>query len=502
MDKVTKDKLINILESVFLTTIFIYAVLGSNNITYGRSIITPFMWFTFILGVFLLLYRLVNIKLYIGMTAILPMFLMVFSICLSTLVNRQYHLKQNLIICIYWFLYFFLLYNRDENTPIKRIKKTTCYLSILLVTYITVGVLISFWMLYTGVSEKISVSEAYYEYYQGFAIGRLWGIFINPNNSAVSAAIVIALLIYFIDKYKNIFIRVICLLDMGLMILFVALTDSRTGSLCIGIVLGFFSMFGLIYRGIDKNVMNRLGYGLLVFVITFAVGITSFGITRKTKDWYNHIVTAISLNKQEQYREDRYEELLAEGMSQEEIEKLITQELQDKEFEVNTVDRGYDLSKDLSNRRIDAWKSGMEIFVSSPRVFIFGTTFKGFSDYAIEHIPETYIVNNDYGRFTTLDNEIINIMVAQGLIGLIALLWMLIALFYGLFRYVFKVRKEDRLFVVMLTSVVFALAGAAMFSSVMFYHFSQNTIFFWVALGSLLNVVKTSASEKFDNEGA
>lgn len=502
MDRVSKDKLINIFERVFLTTIFIYAVLGSNNITYGRSIITPFMWIVFILGVFLLIYRLINIKAYIRTTAIMPMIFMAFSICLTTIVNRQYYLKQNLIICIYWFLFFFLLYTIPESTSIEKIKKNVCYLSCVLVIFITIGVLFSFWMLYTGVSEKISVSEAYYEYYQGFAIGRLWGIFINPNNSAVSAAIVIALLIYFIDKYKNIFIRVICLLDMGLMILFVALTDSRTGALCIGIVLGFFSMFGLIYRGIDKNVKNRLGYGLLVFVITFAVGITSFGITRKTKDWYNHIATAISLNKQEQYREDRYEELLAEGMSQEEIEKLITQELQDKEFEVNTVDRGYDLSKDLSNRRIDAWKSGMEIFVSSPRVFIFGTTFKGFSDYAIEHIPETYIVNNDYGRFTTLDNEIINIMVAQGLIGLIALLWMLIALFYGLFRYVFKVRKEDRLFVVMLTSVVFALAGAAMFSSVMFYHFSQNTIFFWVALGSLLNVVKTSASEKFDNEGA
>lgn len=495
MDKHYKDKLISVSEKIFLMIFFVYAILGSNNITFGNRIITPFMWGSFIIGGALILYRLFHIKDYCKMTAFLPGILMTGSIVLSTVLNRQYHFKENVIVCIYWALYFFVLFTISGEEKKDKVKADFRFLGIIFLIYITISVILSFYTMYSGVSEKVAVPEANYEYYKGFAIGRLWGIFINPNNSAVAAAVSVALLLYLIEKNKHIIIRVICVIDILLMVIFIALTDSRTGAVSLGVVFGIYAMMNMIYAGIDKGINKKPGYIMLVCILTLIVGVAGFAIPRKSKDWYNRIAEAVSAGKQERYIEERYEELYAQGYDENEIEELLQKELQEINFETEIIDRGYDLSGDLSNRRIDAWKSGTEIFVSSVNVFVYGTSFKGFSEYAIQHIPETYVVNNDYGIFSTMDNEIFNIMTAQGIIGLVALAFMLISLFAGLFKFVFKVKNEDRFFAIMLMAVVFCLAAAAMFSSVMFYHFSQNTIIFWVALGSLMHVVKLSAGQ-------
>lgn len=495
MDKHYKDNFISVSEKVFLMIFFVYAILGSNNITFGNKIITPFMWASFIIGGILILYRVLHIKDYCKMTAFFPGILMTGSIILSTVLNRQYHFKENVIVCIYWVLYFFLLFTISGSAKKERIKGNFWFLGIVFLVYITIGVLFSFYTMYSGVSEKVAVPEANYEYYKGFAIGRLWGIFINPNNSAVAAAVSVAILLYLIEKNKHIVIKVMCIADILLMVFFIALTDSRTGAVSVGVVFGIYAMMNMIYAGIDRQINKKPGYIILVCALTLIVAVAGFAIPRKAKDWYNRIAEAVSSVRQERYIEERYEELYAQGYDENEIEELLKEELKEEVFETDIIDRGYDLSGDVSNRRIDAWKSGTEIFVSSVNVFIYGTSFKGFSEYAIQHIPETYVVNNDYGIFSTMDNEIFNIMTAQGIIGLVALTLMLISLFAGLFKFVFKVKKEDRFFAIMLMAVVFCLAAAAMFSSVMFYHFSQNTIIFWVALGSLMHIVKVSAGQ-------
>ena len=81
------------------------------------------------------------------------------------------------------------------------------------------------------------------------------------------------------------------------------------------------------------------------------------------------------------------------------------------------IDRGYDLSGDISNRRFDIWKSGLEIFARRPWL---GTTFCGFLPFAQEHMPETYIVSNDYLQMTTLDNDFVNLLVSNGIIAFVA----------------------------------------------------------------------------------
>lgn len=514
-------KYIRIIEKIFVTIFFVYAVLGTNNITYGKSFITPVMWLSFALGGILLLYRLVHIKRYIKMTAIIPLFALLISIVISTLANYRYSFKDNVVICIYWALFFFILYAIDDERSISDVKKDVIYVCALYTIYISLSVLTSLIMMKKGVSEKIVVPDTGYEYYKGFAIGRLWGTFINPNTGAISAAITIILLIYFFGRYKNVGLRIVLIGDMLLQLLYIALSDSRSGAVCMGVVLAFYTFFSVIFRETaeKKDVSNegsngtanedsgnsiikqgnviktkKISYILIAVLLSLTLGFTGFYVSRKTKDVYNNVVAAIVRHNEEKIREQAMQELLEQGLSEEEIEAAIEEKLEDERESVLTIDRGYDLSNDVSNRRLDAWKSAVEVFLSSPKMIMLGASFKGFTQYALENMPETYIVNNTYGHFSTLDNEIFNVMDAQGLIGLIALFAVLVALFVGLFKYVFKVRYEDRTFVALIIAIVFGLAVSAMFCSVMFYHFSHNAVLFWVALGGLMYVVKKSAT--------
>ena len=489
-------KYIRITEKLFVTVFFVYAVLGTNNITYGKSFITPVMWLSFALGGILLLYRLVYIKRYIKMTAIIPLFALLISIVISTLANYRYSFKGNVVIFIYWALFFLVLYAIDDERGTDVVKKDVLYVCVLYTIYISLSVLTSLIMMKKGVSEKIVVPDTGYEYYKGFAIGRLWGSFINPNTGAISAAITIVLLIYFFGRYKNVGLRIVLIFDMLLQLLYIALSDSRSGAVCMGVVLAFYTFFSVIFReNADKKaVSKKLSYTLIAVLLSLTLGFAGFYVSRKTKDVYNNAVAVIVRHNEEKIRKQTMQELLEQGLSMEEIEAEIEEKIEDERESALTIDRGYDLSSDVSNRRLDAWKSAVEVFVSSPKVLIIGASFRGFTQYALENMPETYLVNNTYGHFTTLDNEIFNVMDAQGLVGLIALAVLLIALFIGLFKYIFRVRSEDRAFVTVLIAIVFGFATSAMFCSVMFYHFSHNAVLFWVALGGLMYVVKKSAT--------
>lgn len=471
------------LERVFITLFFAYAVLGSNNITYGNSIISYVMWPTLVLGCGLGLYRLIHFKSYKKMTGILAMIGMLISIGISTLVNYKYALKDNLVFCLYWFLFFFVLYAVEAGKPFDRVKKDFQYIGLIFLIYISLGVIASLIQMEMGYGKKITVggSVSVYDFYAGFSIGRLWGIFINPNNGAVSAAIAMVLALYFMEKSKGILIKIVPIVDMILLLLYIALSDSRTGAVCLGVTFGCYVLLKLLYKGRSKKKGKKLLHNLVSIAVAVAVVITGFFLPRETKDVYNDVAIKIAQYKQDKLNEERLENMDPENPDLEVIE-----------VKPIVVNRGYDLSGDVSNRRLDAWNSAVEVFVSSPKMLILGASFKGFTQYALENMPDTYIVNNSYGRFTTLDNEIFNIMDAQGLIGLGTLLWLLICLFVTLIKSILKVSAEQRQLVIVLASVVFGLAASAMFCSVMFYHFSQNTVLFWVALGGLMYVLKNT----------
>ncbi|MBO4433572.1 MAG: O-antigen ligase family protein, partial [Clostridia bacterium] len=315
-----------------------------------------------------------------------------------------------------------------------------------------------------------------FTYYIGFKIGRLWGVFLNLNRGAASVAVSSLLLVYFIKTIKKTWFRIIAGIAIFINLLYTALADSRTGALGFGLCFGFLAFFLLIYKLKDKKFWYKL---LAVFCAALAF-VAGYFLPIKMKSAYNSLMpmvyNAVHSNEEDQSGED---------------------EADDKNRFL--VERGYDLSDDISNRRFDVWKSGIEILLNSKRNIIIGTSFNGMLPYAKDNLPETYIVDNDFGIIGTMDNDFFNLLVGQGLLGILLFVILVIGVVVLIFKHFGSVKPENAFLLSVMLAVLFAIAGCSMFTSLVLYYLSQNAIIFWSFLGMSVFLLKPK-KEKSENE--
>lgn len=474
------SKVNNFMKYIFLALFTFYTILGTNNVTYGSSIISYVMWPTFLLGAITIFLRLIKYKSYIKMPGLIPLISLLLSFGISILINYNYSFKANFITLIYWVFFFLAFFLIDNNKSAEKSKKEVEVISICFIVYSLTCTAISLYMMFTGVSDKIIAPDTGYEYYQGFAIGRLWGVYINPNNGATTSALAIFMLVYFIITKKAWWSRVICSICIFANLLYIALSDSRTGAVCIGAGIAVFFLSVAIFKLKDKKLL----YKAIAVVCSLIIAVGGFLAPRKLKDGYNFVVNKINQSMSNSNEQNSQEDDPSEEDKKDEEDKPI-----------GIVDRGYDTSDDISNRRFDVWLGSVQLFAASPKSIIFGYTYGGFTDQAKIVQPDNYLVNNDFGDFTTLDNEVFNILVSQGTLGILAFAALVIVLLVFCFRNFLKVKKGNQYLISLLLASLLSLSCAAMFASVMFYHLSPNTVLFWCLLGYLVHILKKSSED-------
>lgn len=462
-----KDKYLYYIESLFLYLFLAYSILGANSFTYGHKIILFVMWPMLVLGFLIVLYRVINFKDYFKMPGLIPLLAMLCSIGISTLVNYRYNFKANFIFCVFWVLYFCVLYTVKNDRDTDTVKKYAENAAKFFILFTTLSVIASFILLAMDYSEIVVIEETHFSFYRGFAIGRLWGVFSSVNSGAVSAAVSSVMLLYFILKSKKIWVGILCGIDIFLQLMFIALADSRSGAVCTGVTFGTFTIVMLIYKTKEK----KAHFKVLAAVLCVAVIISGYFVPRLLKDGYNEVCIAIAEYKTENVEPG-------------------DESAGETKYEPNVIDRGYDLSDDISNRRFDVWLGGIKLFLDSPKNMIVGTSFKGFPEYAKEHQPDNYLVNNDLSILTTLDNEAVNILVAQGAFGFICAAALVIAVLRTIIKGFFKVKEKNRALIAMFLSVVLGLSSSAMFGSIFFYHTAPNAVIFWPMLGAAVFILK------------
>ena len=159
---------------------------------------------------------------------------------------------------------------------------------------------------------------------------------------------------------------------------------------------------------------------------------------------------------------------------------------EEKADDVLILGRTESLEGDYSNRRFDFWKSGLEIFAERP---VLGVTYRGFLPFAEKYLPDTYLVTNDFNRITTLDNDVINLMVSNGALGLLCFLLFVFPALFRLFRWIRLQKKSGAALPPAFPLLLAFCAGAAassLFSSGVFYMHCQYSFLFWLALGILM----------------
>ena len=148
------------------------------------------------------------------------------------------------------------------------------------------------------------------------------------------------------------------------------------------------------------------------------------------------------------------------------------------------------LTEDISNRRFDIWKSGLEIFKDT---WFFGISFGNVVPYALENVSETYIVSNDFAVFDAFHNTVVDVFVAQGILGVLIIGYFGVTTLISIIKYKLKENDiEDERTVNVLFSICILIAVSAMFLSHIFYVNVPTTCTFWMILGYLIVIIEKS----------
>ncbi|RST79671.1 O-antigen ligase domain-containing protein [Blautia sp. SG-772] len=445
MKKITNKEIFLKLEYVFKILFLIYTMISYNGFLFGSKIISVVMWPTFLIGLLIIMWKMIHIKDYVGIPGFMGMACFGLSFAISMLFNYKYEFKQNMITAFFLAFYFGIMYlQKKEN---KEIEKEFNVIGRFYLVYMTISVICSLILFITHYGKVINVNEDSYEVVTGFVWGRLWGVFLDPNVGAILACIAIAIALFFISKSERKSEKVIYIISIICEVLYIAFSDSRTGRMCLGCLVAL-EIYCSIYRRIKGRGLKKWVFLLSVCVIIAACSsMAPKGITKI----YNSIVSNIDSNANE--------------------DNVL-------------IERGYGLSEDPSNRRFDIWKSGLEIFSEN---WLVGTSYNGIRPYAYEKMPDTYIVNNDSQKFRNLHNEFLNVLAAQGILGLLSVIIMIVPIVILVVNNLFKTKYESNVIKCFFVCVTVVCIGTMLTSAGFFYYVCPYTPMFWIVLGYLQN---------------
>ena len=93
-------------------------------------------------------------------------------------------------------------------------------------------------------------------------------------------------------------------------------------------------------------------------------------------------------------------------------------------------------------------------------------------------------MNNDFNNFNTTHNVIIDVMVSQGILGLIILIGIFFNTIYLTFKgskYIFNSENKEE--TILILSIIVAILTSSMFLSEIFYINNACTYLFWLSFG-------------------
>lgn len=405
-------------------------------------------------GIFALL-QLLKLKDCKNKISLVLSFLFLASYAFTSLMMMNYNFTGN-IKCLIWmvvqliFLYFYVPFVKGTMKRDIQILFTTS------VVYITIVNIIGFILMYNRVAVFQETLEGSVQFY-GFWFGRLYGLYNDPNHAAIIAAIGIFLAIGLLNFAKKKSYKVLLIISMFIQLTFISFTDSRSGllSLIAGMIAFVFMRYfftSISVKSFTKSLTNAVLVSLLLF------SYTSFSQS--------------SLNYVNQFLSDHVNENSGEVLDDDSKHDIGTDLL---------IGREEDISEDLSNRRFDIWKSGLEIFSTSQ---IYGIGYNSIVPYTLDHVPDTYLVANDYKVFDSFHNSFVDVLVSQGTVGIVIFVILMIVNLRHIFAHINLIQYNQDMIAV-LTGVVCCVLVSSLFLSNILYINSIESFYFWCSLGYL-----------------
>lgn len=469
-----EDVAVLLFKLLFLTVGFLQA----SSLTFGKPIISLVQWPTVALGCLIIGYRFLFFKNYVNTRGIILLVIFAAGYIASSLYTFEYGFYTNIRIFMFLVMQFGVLYAFDAKQNPATAKKHLTALGVYYVIGTAVLSAISFMFMAVGYN-KIIFPEAGVDvpiYYHGFVHGRLFGAYWDPNIAATMTVISILISLYFITVNKKAVFRVLFVLNSALQIMYITFSDSRTGK--IALLAGVF-VFSLAAASKKLPLRSLFVKVTSVLAITAVCSAMTFVIPKFAKVAYNDITVAIAEQKKEEDKKPSTS--VPDDQKQPEPEK-------EEDEPVNTIDRGYDKTEDISNRRFDIWKSAIDIFKASP---IVGVSRANILPYVDKNMPDSYLVTNDHMRFDSMHNMFFEILASQGIIGIVSFVLFAAWAVLGILKNFKKLwaHREFDLFVLII-AVAAATCTSTLVMAEIVYVTSPISTLFWVGLGTINHYIK------------
>ena len=457
------------IADVHLTRVYLLCLFGY----LFSQIITEFhrtVWITILLysmlglGVVVGICKLIRWKEYIHSKYGFIIILLLLSYLFSIFMNYKYafsiNIKHWIILTMAIFISYFYANTENINKDIHVGMK-------ILIHVMNICVIISIIQLLMGYG-KIE-SYGYYHMKSGFIENRLWGVFIDPNHGSTLSVIVCYVCVYILKKSNSLVKRIYYGFTIAIQVMYIAFSDSRTAQVCIAVSMIFYICCTGLKKICKKSIINCL---LLIF-ISCVIGISCAALPKAIQKGYNIAIEKLNRNLEVNI------EIVGD------IKENVVEQIETSND--RTIKRTYDLGKDVSNQRFDIWKSGMEIFCKSP---IYGVTLFGAREFAEEHVPDTYILRDNI-YFSQFHNEVLDVAVAQGIIGLAIFILMAILFIVYVIKGFIKEEKDYLAYLTGIT-VLLCLCTKMMFQQGIMYMYNPDVVIFWMTLSYLVANIHTS----------
>lgn len=405
------------------------------------------------------------------------LFLFVLSYAISCILNWEYSGLKDMVSRMAWLIItFFVIYPSPQNTDIMQIKKyfgLFCNCVIAASFLFTLISLAMFFMKIGGTLNYYKGERAIY----GIYVNRLWGYYFDPNFGAVFSIVSVICCYYkagqtAVKRPSRWFIR----LNFVIQYVYIALSVSRTATLSILLII-FLLLMSVLMRFAWVNQRKTVALViLLAFSLIWMPSVRSF---------------STKLANQINYQGKTARTGATTGAPKTPAQPKSSRDYTLKVLNYNQISTQREDTKteDLSNGRVQIWKSALELFLARP---LFGITHTGFLSFAEDNLPDTFIART--GK--SIHNDYIKVLMASGIVG---------AVFFGCFifeilqkcgSFLMNRQNEGNKPLMRLFSCLFLIVGVLALGGMTLdcFMFTRHWFgcAFWLVLGWMAQLIKSS----------
>lgn len=420
---------------------------------------------------------------------------------ISTFLNYKYNLIDNLQLVFWMGVQFFLFANFDREAPETTHRKTLekfAKLFIIITFILVIGGLIMFFFNYAG---EITTMDGV-KIRSGFRSFRLFGLYHSPNYGSLFACVSIIASTYFIVVKKSIHIISINVINILIQYLYIILSVSRTGKLCLFLTILCGIPVLVYYYSKDYNLKKNI-FSILIGIFIALIVMSSFKPIGNAMSYFANRINVETSKNNDMKIKSTDEKTQKLSISTETVQKdnLSTGEFKKEEIKKINSEK-VDLKREdvekfgFSNNRLTAWKEQFKlIFLDKP---LFGATSLGSFQYVKENYPESFLVKNNVPY---CENDFLKLPVYTGVVGTIIFSIYTVVLFSKVLKYIFvniKEKNKNKLLIISIPILVLLIFSFTMFfSDAVLMNFTIESVIFWTMVGYITYFVDPNPKLNF-----